>query len=138
MFLVTPPSGPTQEYVYTLVPGELYNNSFDAISPNSQWMVAGEWGTMTHLQVYPTPYLNASTGTSGGSLALAGYIQLDHPVNDVQGCDFVTATELICSSWCTSTSRADRGADPQGSQRSHAPWLSAWAMGAPSRARTHI
>ena len=98
MFLVTTPSGSTYEYTHTLVSGEEYNNSFDAISPDTQWMVSGEWGTMSHLQIYPTPYLNSSTGTSGGSLDLSGYINLDHEVNDIQGCDFVTATELLCSS----------------------------------------
>ena len=98
MFRVTTPGGAKYEYVHTLVPGELYNNSFDAISPDTQWMVAGEWQAMSHLQIYPAPRLNASTSPTGGTLSLAGYIQLDHAVNDVQGCDFVTATELICAS----------------------------------------
>lgn len=98
MFLVTTPAGKTYQYVHTLVPGELYNNSFDAISPDTQWMVGGEWGTMNHLQIYPTPYLNHTTSGAGGPLRLAGYIKLDHKVNDVQGCDFVTAAKLICVS----------------------------------------
>ncbi|HXR71443.1 hypothetical protein [Actinocrinis sp.] len=98
MFRVTTPSGSTYEYTHSLVSGEQYNNSFDAVSPDTQWMVAGEWGTMSHLQVYPTPILNPQTPATGGSLALSGYIQLDHPVNDIQGCDFVTATKLICAS----------------------------------------
>jgi hypothetical protein len=98
MFLVTTPSGKTAEYVHTLVSGELYNNSFATVSPDSQWMVAGEWETMTHLQIYPTPLLNHKTNPNGGSLRLAGYIKLDHKVNDLQGCDFITATKLICAS----------------------------------------
>lgn len=98
MFLVTRPSGVTVQYVHKLVAHELYNNSFDAISPGSQWMVAGEWGTMSHLQVYPTPLLNRQTPEHGGELRLSGYIKLDHKLNDVQGCDFVTKTELICAS----------------------------------------
>jgi len=61
-------------------------------------MVAGEWGTMDHLQIYPTPLLNPATSPTGGSLALSGGIELDHQVNDVQGCDFVTSTKLICAS----------------------------------------
>jgi hypothetical protein len=61
-------------------------------------MVSGEWGTMSHLQVYPTPLLNPATSATGGSLELSGYIQLDHQVNDIQGCDFVTSTKLICAS----------------------------------------
>ncbi len=61
-------------------------------------MVAGEWGTMGHLQIYPTPVLNPQTPPDGGSLQLAGYIGLDHEVNDIQGCDFVTPLRLICAS----------------------------------------
>jgi hypothetical protein len=98
MFLVTTPSGATYQYVHTLVSGELYNNSFDTISPDTQWMVSGEWGTMSHLQIYPTPLLNPETSADGGSLDLSGYIELDHQVNDIQGCDFVISTELICAS----------------------------------------
>ncbi len=92
MFLVTRPSGTTVQYVHKLVRGELYNNSFAAISPGAQWMVAGEWGTMTHLQIYRAPLLNHRTPSHGGSLPLAGYIKLDHKVYDIQGCDFVTGT----------------------------------------------
>ena len=98
MFLVTTPSGQSSEYVHTLVKGELYNNSFDAVSPDTQWMVAGEWGTMNHLQIYPTPVLNHKTPAGGGPLQLAGSIKLDHKVNDIQGCDFVSAVRLICAS----------------------------------------
>jgi hypothetical protein len=98
MFRVTTPSGSSYEYTHPLVSGELYNNSFDAVSPDTQWMVAGEWGTMDHLQIYPTPILNKATAATGGTLALSGLIQLDHQVNDVQGCDFTSATQLICAS----------------------------------------
>jgi len=98
MFLVTTPSGATYQYIHTLVSGELYNNSFDTVSPDTQWLVSGEWGTMSHLQIYPTPLLNPETSSDGGTLDLSGYIELDHQVNDIQGCDFVTSTELICAS----------------------------------------
>jgi len=98
MFLVTTPSGGTVQYTHALVAGEEYNNSFDAIAPGAQWMVAGEWDTMSHLQIYPTPYLNHRTPPGGGSLPLAGYIRLDHEVNDVQGCDFTSTTTLVCAS----------------------------------------
>ena len=98
MFLVTTLAGKTFEYIHTLVHGELYNNSFATVSPDLQWMVAGEWGTMSHLQIYPTPLLNHKTSPDGGSLRLAGYIRLDHKVNDIQGCDFVTPRKLICAS----------------------------------------
>jgi hypothetical protein len=98
MFLVTTPAGKTVEYTHTLMSGELYNNSFATISPDSQWMIAGEWGTMSHLQIYPTPLINHKTSPDGGSLRLAGFIRLDHKVNDIQGCDFVTPVRLICAS----------------------------------------
>jgi hypothetical protein len=98
MFLVTTPSGATVQYIHTLVAGEEYNNSFDTIAPGSQWMVAGEWDTMSHLQIYPTPLLNHRTSAQGGQLPLAGYITLDHKVNDIQGCDFTSKTTLICAS----------------------------------------
>ncbi len=98
MFLVTTPSGKSLEYVHTLVRGEEYNNSFAAISPDTQWMVAGEWNTMNHLQIYPTPLLDHRTPRHGGALDLAGFIRLDHKVNDVQGCDFVNPVRLICAS----------------------------------------
>ncbi len=98
MFLVTTQAGATLQYIHTLVPGEEYNNSFDTIAPSSQWMVAGEWNTMSHLQIYPAPLLNPRTSSQGGDLPLAGYITLDHRVNDIQGCDFTTPTTLICAS----------------------------------------
>ena len=98
MFLVTTPSGQSFEYLHTLVPGELYNNSFVSVSPDGQWMIAGEWGTMSHLQIYPTPMLNQKTSSHGGALRLDGYVKLNHKVNDIQGCDFVTAVRLVCAS----------------------------------------
>jgi len=98
MFLITTPTGQSLEYLHSLVTGELYNNSFVAVSPDSQWMIAGEWGTMSHLQIYPTPVLNHKTSSRGGALRLAGYIQLDHQVNDIQGCDFLTAVRMVCAS----------------------------------------
>jgi len=98
MFLVTRPDGTTLQYVHRLVRGELYNNSFDALAPGAQWMVAGEWNTMSHLQIYPTPLLNHRTSPHGGSLSLVGEIRLDHQVNDIQGCDFTSRTVLVCAS----------------------------------------
>ncbi|HEV2635791.1 MAG TPA: hypothetical protein VGX23_11630 [Actinocrinis sp.] len=98
MYLVTTPSGSTYQYTHTLVSGEVYNNSFDAVSPDTQWLISGEWGTMSHIQIYPTPVLNHATSATGGTLRLSGYIQLDHAVNDIQGCDFTSATNLICAS----------------------------------------
>lgn len=34
----------------------------------------------------------------GRFLSRAGDIRLDHPVRDIQGCDFVSATRLVCAS----------------------------------------
>jgi hypothetical protein len=98
MFLVTTASGATYRYVHALAPHERYNNSFVAIAPGGQWMVSGTWETVRHLQIYPTPRLNRRTGPRGGSLALSGSVELDRAVHDVQGCDFVHARTLVCSS----------------------------------------
>ncbi|MFJ9359948.1 hypothetical protein [Streptomyces mirabilis] len=97
MFRVQAPGGAWSEYVHALSPGEALNNSFDTISADGQWMVSGEWGTMTRLLVFPTPGVNPSTSPSA-NLPQASTINLDHAVRDVQGCDFVTATQLLCSS----------------------------------------
>ncbi|MFC5218652.1 hypothetical protein [Streptomyces coerulescens] len=97
MFRVQAPNGTWAEYVHTLGSGEALNNSFVAIAPAGQWMVSGEWGTMTRLLVHPTPGVNPSTSPSA-NLPWASSIRLDHAVRDVQGCDFLNATTLLCSS----------------------------------------
>ncbi|MFD8804379.1 hypothetical protein [Streptomyces sp. NPDC059597] len=97
MYRLQAPGGAWSEYVHTLAPGEAINNSWDAISPDGQWMLSGEWGTMNRLLVFPTPGINASTSPSA-DLPLASTVQLDHPVRDVQGCDFSGPTMLLCSS----------------------------------------
>lgn len=98
MFEVTTPSGQSYDYTHALDAGELLNNSFDAISPDAQWLVEGEWGTMNRLQVFPAPLTNPTTPPTGGSLAQAGQITLDRSVENIQGCDFVSATRLACAS----------------------------------------
>jgi hypothetical protein len=97
MYRVQAPDGTWSEYVHTLSSGEALNNSWDAISPDGQWMLSGEWGTMNRLLVFPTPGVNASTSPSA-DLPLASQVHLDHPVRDVQGCDFSGPTTLLCSS----------------------------------------
>ncbi|MDI9833135.1 hypothetical protein [Streptomyces sp. KAU_LT] len=97
MFRVQAPNGGWSEYVHALGPGEALNNSFVAISPGGQWMVSGEWGTMTRLLVHPTPGVNPATSPSA-NLPWTSSIRLDRPVRDVQGCDFRDATTLLCSS----------------------------------------
>jgi hypothetical protein len=94
MFLLTAPDGATRAYVHPLAAGELVNNSFAAISPDGRWLVSGEWGLEHRLLVLPSP-------TAPGApdpLPLAPNIALDRPAYDVQGCDFITATRLLCVS----------------------------------------
>ncbi|MDN0198527.1 hypothetical protein [Streptomyces sp. S.PNR 29] len=98
MFAVTTPAGKRYEYVHQLTAGEKVNNSFAAVSPDGQWLVSGEWGEQRRLQVFPAPLLNPSTAPTGGALPEAGQITLDRPVRDIQGCDFVTDTRLVCAS----------------------------------------
>ncbi|MER5216518.1 hypothetical protein ABT063_39790 [Streptomyces sp. NPDC002838] len=98
MFAVTTPAGKRYEYVHRLNPGEKLNNSFATVSPDAQWLVSGEWGEQRRLQVFPAPLLNPSTPPTGGDLKEAWQITLDKPVRDIQGCDFVTDTRLVCAS----------------------------------------
>ncbi|MFI2435833.1 hypothetical protein [Streptomyces sp. NPDC018693] len=97
MFRVQAPGGVWSEYVHALVPGEALNNSWVAISPDGQWMLAGEWGTMTRLLVFPTPGANPATSPSA-NLPWVSTVRLDRAVRDVQGCDFSGPTTLLCSS----------------------------------------
>lgn len=98
MFAVTTPDGKRYEYVHQLDAGEKVNNSFAAVSPDGQWLVSGEWGDQDRLQVFPAPLLNPATPRTGGDLPQAPQITLDRPVRDVQGCDFVTDTRMLCAS----------------------------------------
>jgi hypothetical protein len=98
MFQVTTPEGERYEYVHTLVGDELMNNSYATVSPDGQWLIAGEWGDMTRLLMFPAPILNPDTPRLGGALDLAAMITLDHKVRNVQGAVFVNPTRLLCSS----------------------------------------
>ena len=98
LYEVTTPDGGRYDYTHALVPGEAANNSFAAVSPDGRWLVSGEWGTMNRLLVFPAPLLDPATPRTGGPLALAGTVALREPVTDVQGCDFLSATRLLCSS----------------------------------------
>ncbi|MDT0446211.1 hypothetical protein [Streptomyces johnsoniae] len=97
MFRVQAPDGDWSEYVHPLGPDEALNNSWVAVSPDGQWMLAGEYGTMNRLLVFPTPGVNASTSPSA-DLPQVSTVHLDHAVRDVQGCDFSGPTTLLCSS----------------------------------------
>jgi hypothetical protein len=96
MFRVQAPDGTWAEYVHTLEPWEALNNSFATLSMDGRWLVSGEWGTMDRLLVFPSPGI-ADTDPAR-NLPYAFAIRLDHPVSDVQGCDFTSATRLLCSS----------------------------------------
>lgn len=98
LFGVTTPGGDLYLYEHELTPGEKLNSPFAAVSPDSQWMVSGEWGDQNRLLVFPAPLLNPSTPRTGGSLPLAGQINLDHTIRKIQGCDFISATQLVCAS----------------------------------------
>jgi hypothetical protein len=96
LFRVQAPDGSWANYKHTLEPWEAANNSFAAVSPDARWLVAGEWGTMDRLLVHPMPGVVATNPAQ--NLPYASAIRLDHPVRDVQGCDFQTATRLLCAS----------------------------------------
>lgn len=84
-----------REYLHHLAPGEMMNNSFVAITPDGEWMVSGEWGKMRRLLIFPTPALNPTA--TPDDLPLAGTIELDHAIRNVQGAVFVDPTTLLCS-----------------------------------------
>jgi hypothetical protein len=97
LFAVTAPDGSEVDFIHHDGVGEKYNNSFDAISPDGQWMVSGEWGDMNRLLVMPTPELNPAATDPSADLATTGVIELDQTINDVQGCDFDSPTSLVCA-----------------------------------------
>ena len=96
LFRVQAPDGSWKNYKHSLESWEASNNSFAAVSPDARWLVAGEWGTMDRLLVHPMPGVVATDPAQ--NLPYASAIRLDHPVRDVQGCDFQTATRLLCAS----------------------------------------
>ncbi|WP_314219183.1 hypothetical protein [Streptomyces zaehneri] len=97
MYRVQAPGGGWSEYVHALGSGEALNNSWAAITPDSRWMLSGEWGTMTRFLVFPTPGANPATSPSA-NLPQVSTVRLDHAVRDVQGCDFTGPTTLLCAS----------------------------------------
>ncbi|SDY31315.1 hypothetical protein SAMN05421504_105124 [Amycolatopsis xylanica] len=96
LFRVQAPDGSWANYKHNLESWEANNNSFAAVSPDGQWMVAGEWGTMDRLLVHPMPGIRFTNPAA--NLPYASAIRLDHQVRDIQGCDFQTATRLLCAS----------------------------------------
>lgn len=96
LFRVQTPNGTWTEYKHALESWEALNNSFSAVSPDGQWMVAGEWGTMSRLLVHPMPGIAFTNPAQNLPYAFA--VRLDKPVRDIQGCDFTSATQLLCAS----------------------------------------
>ncbi|GAA3531196.1 hypothetical protein GCM10022222_12800 [Amycolatopsis ultiminotia] len=96
LFRVEAPDGTTADYQHALESWEANNNSFAAVSPDARWLVSGEFGTMDRLIVYPMPGVAATDPAE--NLPYASSIKLDHQVRDVQGCDFVSDSRLLCSS----------------------------------------
>ncbi|MDX6260426.1 MAG: hypothetical protein QOH84_2114, partial [Kribbellaceae bacterium] len=96
LYRVQSPTGKWANYKHTLESWEASNNSFSAVSPDVHWMVTGEWGTMDRLLVLPMPGVGATNPAQ--NLPYASAIRLNHQVRDIQGCDFVTATQLLCAS----------------------------------------
>lgn len=120
LFRVTTPDGRDYDYVHRLASGEAANNSWAAVSADRQWMLSGEFGTMTRFLMFPTPLLNPATPRAGGPLGLAATVALDRPVRDVQGCDFGTATRLLCTAEDTRLLQVDLAAAPSGADlRAH-------------------
>jgi hypothetical protein len=97
LFVITEPGGSRHFYTHPLDPGELLNNSFVAVSPDGNWLVSGEFGIAERLLVFPHPGVNPGRSSHDGTLPRVGDIVLDHRVADVQSCDFVTATRLLCA-----------------------------------------
>lgn len=76
--------------VHQLEPGEAYNNSWVAVSPDGQWMVSGEWEDVTSFLVFRT----ADVGQA--SIGVAFRVRLDTTLTLVQGCDFDGPVRLVC------------------------------------------
>jgi hypothetical protein len=100
MMLVTTPSGQQYEYTHTLAGDEIAANSnaYTAVTPDGQWLVSSELAQVDRLLVFPAPILNKALPAGGGTLPLAAKVLLDKPVRNLQGCDFITSTRLICAS----------------------------------------
>lgn len=93
LFSITSASGERRDYPHPLSSGELYNNSFVTVSPDGSYLVTGTWGTQSELYVLPNPAGEAS----GTEISTVGTISLTPVLTDVQGCDFVSSTQLVCT-----------------------------------------
>jgi hypothetical protein len=105
LFVVTAPNGRTVHLIHPLVAGELFNNSFVAVSPDGHWLVSAEWNVIRRLLVFRLPALGPAMGSA--TLPMQSTIELSRPLRNVQGCDFNGTTALVCS-----TNDPDQGLFP--------------------------
>ncbi len=77
---------------HVLGAGEDADNTFSAVPPSGDHMVAGEWDTISRLLVFPLPQVGVAT------VDPVAEIHLSEPLAKIQGCDFETATRLVCTS----------------------------------------
>ena len=104
LFTITSATGAVGYYQHQLTSSENYHNSFAAFTPDSQYFVAGQWGTTTQLQVFRTPPTQRlGSAAAPIDLPLAGTIDLPYPIRNVQGCVFASATTLMCTTNDTHT-----------------------------------
>jgi len=93
LYAVTGRDGAVRRYYHRLAPGELANNSFVTVDPSGKYLVSGEWKVQKRLLVFANPRAQRS----GSQVPLVGQINLDQPLENVQSCDFVDATRLVCA-----------------------------------------
>lgn len=93
LYAITDANGFLRRYVHRLTPGELANNSFVTVDPSGKFLVSGEWKVQKRLLVFPNPRAQRS----GSDLPLVGQINFDKPLENVQSCDFMTSTRLVCA-----------------------------------------
>lgn len=98
MYLVTTPSGQTTEFVHPLLADEpaANANAQTAVTPDGQWFESAPLGEIDRLFVSATPFLNPRAPQTAGDLPVSARVLLDHHVRNAQGCDFVSATRLLC------------------------------------------
>ncbi|MCW2526217.1 MAG: hypothetical protein JWM76_1077 [Pseudonocardiales bacterium] len=105
LFVVTAPNGRVTRLVHPLETGEGFNNSFVSVSPDGRWLVSAEWNVIRRLLVFRLPTLSPTMGSH--TVPLQSTINLSHALRNVQGCDFSSATAMVCS-----TNDPDQGLFP--------------------------
>lgn len=93
LYAVTGRGGTIRRYFHRLAAGEMANNSFVTVDPSGGYLVSGEWKVRERLLVFANPRAQRN----GSQVPLVGQINLDTPLENVQSCDFVDATRLVCA-----------------------------------------